>query len=59
MTDFSRVPYTSRLSWLGGEDIPCGDEALTRPPETLVKKLWSIMTSFGSPASERLLRRDL
>lgn len=50
---------TSHISWLGGEDIPCGDEALTRPPETLAKKPWLTMTLSGSPASERLLRRDL
>lgn len=31
----------------------------TRPPETLAKKPWLTMTLSGSPASERLLKRDL
>lgn len=56
MTDFFRFPHTFHISWLGGED---GDEALTRPQETLAKKPWPTMTLSGSPASERLLKRDL
>lgn len=59
MTDFFRFPHASHISWLGGEDIPRGDEALTRPQETLAKKPWPTMTLSGSPASERLLKRDL
>lgn len=31
----------------------------TRPPKTLAKKPWLTMTLSGSPASERLLKRDL